>query len=309
LSHLKKKRDIGERRFVIQSSIVTHGGQRTTKWTPESRALYEALLWIDIEEHPAYSSVKRAKNLAVIGLTVTPDYINKTLQIWDLHRKKPQVTHYNKYSPENIFYYSEYCLWVQQIPYEKLKFLDEAHFVHKDLATSSVIGEVGEPTFVVNNVDLDYRVSLTVMTTLSNSTRTVVAQIREDSNTAIDFLRFLIYLLSTKHLTKGDYLVLDNAKVHCSEEILECMSDITRAAEVRIIFLPTYSGELDATEHVFNVCKNHVRHCDSKEPLYVGIAGGLGKVTPDMMRSFYDDCIYGWMKVTPQQIPTVSDQL
>lgn len=88
-------------------------------------------------------------------------------------------------------YYAECKLKLMEIPYEHMKYLDEAHIVHKDLASSSVIAEKGEPVFVVENVDLDYRLSLTIMTTLSDPERTVVCQLRDASNTAMDFLKVI----------------------------------------------------------------------------------------------------------------------
>lgn len=46
----------------------------------------------------------------------------------------------NKYSFTNLYYYTQYLLFISTIPIEKLKFADESHVVCKDLASKRVLG-------------------------------------------------------------------------------------------------------------------------------------------------------------------------
>lgn len=59
-----------------------------------------------------------------------------------------------------------------------------------------------------------------------------VSQPREASNTAFDFLAFVVELIAQGVLSPGDVFVCDNASVHWSEEIAELMDDILDAAQV-----------------------------------------------------------------------------
>ena len=112
-------------------------------------------------------------------------------------------------------------------------------------------------------------------------------------------------------MQSGDVLILDNATVHTGDgiiidlynliqyvtlnnNILKKFTHSFRAAGVRVLFLPTYSSELDAAEHVFLFLKTYIRNSFSNEPLWKEIINGLNSITLEMMVSWYDKSIIGW---------------
>ncbi len=51
----------------------------------------------------------------------------------------PAVQQLQKYTPENLKYYFMYAVGVRSLPLDKLKFLDEAHFVPSHLLKGKFI--------------------------------------------------------------------------------------------------------------------------------------------------------------------------
>jgi hypothetical protein len=60
----------------------------------------------------------------------------------------------------------------------------------------------------------------------------------EDTSTGVDFLRFIFRMVYKGALGRGDYLILDNAKIHWCESTFEMIDDLLALAGVQLIFLP-----------------------------------------------------------------------
>ena len=90
--------------------------------------------------------------------------------------------------------------------------------------------------------------SLTVMTSLTVSGGFVCSLPRTSSNTAWDFFFFIIELIEGAFLVPGDVLVCDNASIHYSAAIAPHLDALLIGCGVRMLFLPTYSPELNPCE-------------------------------------------------------------
>ena len=145
---------------------------------------------------------------------------------------------------------------------KKIKYLDEGHFSSRDLHRKRAWGEIGKIT-TYTNASLSSTYSLTVLTTLSEE-RPVIATLRKDSNTQWDFLLFLTYCIYQGHLSEDNYLIMDNA-VHVGEDSFQIIELLLKAAGIRLVFLPTYSPELNAAEYVFQVTKTYIRNNRTKK--------------------------------------------
>lgn len=110
---------------------------------------------------------------------------------------------------------------ITTIPWEKLKFLDEVHFIHEDNRRRKVFGEVGEPAIALSYVSIKETYTMTLLTSLSDANCPVICDIRMESNTGKDFANFVYYLVRNQHLSQGDYLILDNANVHFSSNTID----------------------------------------------------------------------------------------
>jgi transposase len=186
--------------------------------------------------------------------------------------------------------------------------LDEAHFTSKELHPKLAWGEIGETVTVFTNANLKGSYSLTILTRLDSNESTVVADIRHNTNTQWDFLRFCIYCiesgaLQVNHLyffvtlKLGDYLVLDNASVHVGSESWDLAITIFEAAGVHLCFLPTYSPELNAAEFVFHLVKDEVkRKRFQHENLWLHTITALAGITKEVMWGFYRKALFGWIK-------------
>lgn len=76
---------------------------------------------------------------------------------------------------------------------------------------------------------------------------------RVESNTQWDFADFILYPCEQVFLLPQDYMILDNCTLHSASESLQLVKEILEIAGLTMVFLPTYSLELNPCELVFNV--------------------------------------------------------
>jgi len=105
--------------------------------------------------------------------------------------------------------------------------MDESHFVDRELFKNSVVSPSGK---------------------------------REQSNTDIDFFKFVINAIKSGYIGFGDVLVMDNAKVHTSDCSFEYLVEALSRAGARVAFLPAYSPELNPCEEIFRDTKRWIRY-------------------------------------------------
>jgi len=152
-------------------------------------------------------------------------------------------------------------------------------------------GPTGERNIVVDYGSLNESFSLTLMTTLS-ATDPIVYDIREDSNTQFDFLNFVCFLIEENHLIAGDWLICDNATVHVGSDTLDNIFDLFEAHAIHLLFLSTYSPELNPCELVFSLVKGALRKMKKGDlSLWLATVGCLADVTMEHVVSFYKKCV------------------
>ena len=79
---------------------------------------------------------------------------------------------------------------------------------------------IGKAVEIQTDLGLDSVYSVTLLTTLDpTAPHPIVFDMREESNSACDFLNVVKHWIQKGHLTQGDYLIVDNASVHVSDEI------------------------------------------------------------------------------------------
>ena len=176
--------------------------------------MLEATLWKSIRENPCKTVASHRTFLQQSNPSfyVQDQFLERILDRWNWNWKRPVRRQIEKYSRTNIERYLGFLYGISSIPFEKLKFLDEAHFVSKDCHRRTALGEKGEPTFVVTSAKLDVSFSLTLLTSLSDPLRQCIINMRTESNTQWDFASFIAFCLESQHLKDGDYLILDNAR-------------------------------------------------------------------------------------------------
>ena len=107
---------------------------------------------------------------------------------------------------------------------------------------------------------LDETFTMTLMTTLDPTEDSPVSiDLRIGSNTQWNFVSFVATQLEAGRLKEGDYLILDNASVHSGSDSFPILLQLLQHHGVQLIFLPTYSPELNPCEEIFAGIKNHIR--------------------------------------------------
>ena len=125
-----------------------------------------------------------------------------------------------------------------------------------DLRKRRAIGPIGNDVILVDPKRLNsHRYSVTAMVQLSSDAPVVVSHPRKGSNNQVDFIRFLLCLIEDGHLQNGDILIVDNASVHAGRATNSMLLDLLTANNVKLIFLPTYSPELNPIKLVFGWVK------------------------------------------------------
>ena len=120
---------------------------------------------------------------------------------------------------------------------------------------------------------------------------------RNESNTQVDFLKFLVDAIDEKYLKRGDFVVCDNASIHGGEETLELLLEYLQVNEVTLIYLPAYSPELNPCELVFAMVKTFLRNNRNISiPLLEDIAIGFAIPTKENMENFYHKCCRSFEK-------------
>ena len=154
------------------------------------------------------------------------------------------------------------------------------------------LSPIGKAVEIQTDLGLDSVYSVTFLTTLDpTASHPIVFDMREESNSACDFLNVVKHWIQKGHLTQGDYLIVDNASVHVSDEISEELDNILEAAGVNMRLLPTYSPELNPCELVFSVMKSHLRYWRGSHRFWLEIIHAASKVDYAKVLSFYSHCI------------------
>jgi transposase len=91
-------------------------------------------------------------------------------------------------------------------------------------------------------------------------------------------------------LHRGQVVVMDNLSAHKGERIRELIEE--RGCE--LIYLPSYSPDLNPIEEVFSKIKGLVREAEARtrEALVEAIGSALSAVTTEDIRGFFEHCGY-----------------
>jgi len=180
-------------------------------------------------------------------------------------------------------------LAIQDIPVECLKFCDESHF--NNLRQCRGRSRKGEPVVVASDISIKDTYSITVVTTLTGDQPLFVSAPRVGSNEGDDFLEFVLLLVEEGVLTRGDYFIIDNASIHWTRDNAPLLVDMLQSSGVRLIFLPTYSPELNPCELVFAQVKRFLREHRGDLHFIWEIMFAFSTVDFDDVRAYYDACI------------------
>jgi len=261
------------------------------KLSPAEKLHLQVILYQYWEEHPFSSLQKFLLVAEQAGFSISRKYLQCIFKEWNFTFHQPSRQQLQKLSIDNILYYPQFLISLQDIPLEKLKYLDEASFASRKLLKQKILGPADHPFTVFDRTPLSSpTLTITVMTTLSDPDSPIRYTLHTGSNTQWDFLSFLLDLLENRDLVAGDYLILDNARIHDAIETWDLIETLFQLAQVHLIFLPTFSPELNPCELVHAQVKRFIRENPSNLPLWFQISLAVSTISFQNVFNYYCKC-------------------
>jgi len=228
----------------------------------------------------------------VLGLKISQTTIRRIFTSWRWSWKTPQYKQLHKYTAQNIDYYFRFGIWIRTLDASKCKFIDESHFVSKNLSRNRALGPTGEAVVLLREASLTESFTLTLITDFANQEQPVYVSIQENSNTQFGFLRVILEALECSKLKRGDYLFSDSAKIHLADVTFPVIQELLEDQGVTWIFLPTYSPEFNPCELVFAQIKRYFRDYRAHDKFFKWeLAMVTARVSHENIKNYYHKCL------------------
>jgi transposase len=244
-----------------------HGRKRYQKFDSRIDGILRRLVTC----YPKFTLAEFEEVMNKLNISIAKDTIRRKIKKWKISYKKAEYKQTAKFTHTNMQRYFDYIIYLPKLVEAKdlsrIKFLDEVHFVSKDLERKHGFAPLGKRLCVSRNTSLLECYSMTLLTTPDRDIP-FACDLRMGSNNQYDFALFIGECIKNKLLVKGDVLILDNASVHCGGNTVVLLYRTLEKLGVKMLFLSAYSPELNPVELVFAKIKNYLgSHRDSSKPL------------------------------------------
>jgi len=218
-------------------------------------------------------------------------------------KKQNQVNHNLKWENKNMIRYANHLAWIKTVDLKKVKFMDESHFDGRGTKIRRGRGLRNTRINYTNYTNLNETISISLLLCIDHYDTPFFVSGRSNSNNQIDFLKFLLDCLENKYLQNGDYLVLDNAKIHTASDTLQFIEYLLQKFGVTLILLPTFSPELNPCENVFGWIKNKVyKYGIEENSIAENIENSLTELKYSTILSFYKKCCISIFNIQNQEL-------
>jgi len=252
--------------------------------------LIKSYLWILCKENPTQKLRSYVMKLAQIGIKCSIEYVRQIFKSWGWSWKKPSYKQIQKYTQKNLARYQAYTQWIAAQDLSKLKFMDEVHFVSKNVNQNKGLSPKGQNIILVQKEHFAESYSVSCLCSLTDQDPTYIT-CRKNSNDQTDFFEFVLNCILHGRLQKGDTLLCDNASVHTGLETLESILLLLELYGISFQLLPSYSPEFNPCELIFADVKHYLRnHRNLALSLASDIALAFAFVTPNKVASYYKKC-------------------
>jgi transposase len=171
--------------------------------------------------------------------------------------------------------------------------------LHIDLRARRILGPANVPQITLSTASLSNSITTIVLTTLAavvgeppdGNFSPVCLAMKEGTNSAVDFLRYMTSLFASQTIIKDDIVIIDNAKIHSASAVMPVLCLMASAAGTHVRFQPNYSPEVNSAELVHAFCKETIREYRTSESLWECIVASHACVTQEMMIKFYMKCV------------------
>jgi transposase len=281
------------------------GGRRPREgwpvWEGERFETLQRIVRAIFDEYPNISFAELVSLTSELWDEATEWGVRRVLKKWNWSWKVPATVQLNKFTGKNLRRYIKYMETRSTIPDFKVLYLDESHFDSRsklafnvysqpDRKISRCAGPVGEKVNFVNEIGLLESYSMTLMCSLAPGWP-IFYEIRDRrTNTGFDFAEFLVSALRFNYIGKGDVIILDNWSGHWCNDNWEVLNELREVFEFELLFLPTYSPELNPCEFVFAQIKKLIRRLFDHPTLLQNIIAACAQVTADHISAYYRHC-------------------
>ncbi len=161
----------------------------------------------------------------------------------------------------------------------------------KDLLAMRLCGPRGVRLRVFDEFPSRTRLNILLLTSVTHGNAPLMYTVKSGKNDQWTFFTFVLDCVRAGYIGRGDVLIIDNASIHHGLDMRPYLDDVLQFVGAYLIYLPTYSPELNPCEFVFAQLKNS---------LYRNLAGGaqfiqrlvlaLQQVSQRDMLNFYHHC-------------------
>jgi len=273
-----------------QHHPLKHGGLRNFKFSSLEHQKIRSIIWLLCNIDPTQKIQNYVTKLQELGYDCGREFVRKIFCEWKWSWKKPEYIQLQKYTEENVKRYKDYAEWIVNQDLSKVKYMDEVHFVSKNVSKNKVLSPIGQKKILMRQEHFAETYSATCICSLSEEDPTYI-NLREDSNTGMDFARFLLKSISDGYIKEGDILIMDNASIHGSLDNIDILYIYLLYLGITIIYLPTYSPEFNPCELIFSQVKHYLRnHRDGSIPLSIDIIVGFALISKENVLNYYNKC-------------------
>ena len=200
---------------------------------------------------------------------------------------------YRKFTLENIIYYGVWVSNIVHYPVLRVKYLDEASFDDGNLRRHRGWAPAGVPLARAAAPPANRSYTAFAITSLTHERGFRVSVPSTGTNNSLNFIRFIMECLQTNTLVSGDLLVCDSAPIHTSKASLLIVSALCGFMNIRLVFLPKYSPELNPVELIWAQVKNTMRN-RGHGTFGQELVEAFSTINREMVKGYYRHCQYSW---------------
>ena len=224
-----------------------------------------------------------------IGLAVRSSMLQGKMT-W---KRLTRVNNHNKFTGENMNYCQDFLDYMSQVDPYRLKFFDESGVVLSDCNKRYGHSVVNTPCVEIGKYPHTRNITLNLLVGLEGI---MYADTVDGSADTFHFLNF--FAEASKNfqrngnpvLTNGDIIVMDNCATHHNVGGF-ALGEWLDTLGIDVVYLPTYSPELNPIELVFNKLKIELKreelHPVVRANLHAAIYNALEKITDNDLVGFY----------------------
>ena len=157
-----------------------------------------------------------------------------------------------------LYSYKKFVEKILRTEPSHLKYLDESTYDPRKFNTKAWLPKRSKNQLSIDRSIGGKSVIVTILTSVDDRDDEVTLDIRVNTNNQYNFLDFILSCVNKQVLRSGDVIVLDNASIHRAKEIRVYLFKLLRSVGCSILYMPTYSPELNPCELVFAQTKKQV---------------------------------------------------